>query len=57
MTTDDLSGPERLRAARQQHWRAEIERLEGQRARSHDPKTQARLAERIRIEQRRLGNA
>lgn len=57
MTTDDLSGPERLRAARQQHWRAEIERLEGLRARSRHPKTQARLTERIRIAHGRLRNA
>lgn len=42
------------RQERQAELRAEIERLQGRRARSHDPTTRARLDERIRIAQGRL---
>jgi hypothetical protein len=52
----DLSEHDRLRAARAQRIRDNIERLEARFATSKDEKTRARLAERIRIEQGRLGN-
>lgn len=51
----DMSESERLRAARALRIRQGIERLEARFAASKDEKTRARLAERIRIEQRRLG--
>ncbi len=51
----DLSERERLRAARALRIRERIERLEARFAASNDEPTRARLAERIRIETRRLG--
>lgn len=51
----DLSEHDRLRAARALRIRENIERLEARFAASNDEKTRARLAERIRTEQKRLG--
>lgn len=46
-----------IRAEHRADLRREIERLQARRASSHDAKTQARLDERIRIAQGRLGRA
>lgn len=44
-------------ADRAEELRAELERLQARRARSNDPKTRAKLDERIRIVQQRIGRA
>lgn len=51
----ELSEHDRLRAARAQRIRDGIERLQARLASSRDEPTRRRLAERIRIEQGRLG--
>lgn len=55
--TGDLSPQARARAGRREELRAELERLQGRRARSNDPATQARLDERIRIARGRVSRA
>lgn len=54
-TVGELSEHDRLRAARAQRIRDGIERLQARLASSRDEPTRRRLAERIRIEQGRLG--
>jgi len=55
--TGDLSATARARAARREELRAELERLQGRRARSNDPKTQARLDTQIARVQGRIARA
>lgn len=43
------------RQERQSHYRAELDRLRGRRARSHDPATRRKLDDRIRTVEARLG--
>ena len=55
--TGDLSASARARAARREELRIEIEYLQGRRAKSNDPATQAKLDDRIRRAQARLSRA
>ena len=55
--TGDLSATARARAARREELRADLERLQGRRARSNDPKTQARLDTQIARVQGRIARA
>jgi|KBSSwiStaDraftv2_1062776.scaffolds.fasta_scaffold3821181_1 hypothetical protein len=55
--TGDLSTHAQARAARRQELRIEIESLQGRRAKSNDPATQAKLDDRIRRAQARLSRA
>lgn len=45
------------RIERQQHYRAELERLRGRRARANSPATRAKLDARIRVIEGRLSRA